>query len=469
MSRLFIDVASLIQWYGPPVGIARCQERFALHAREHLPGAVFTVFDPRIDRPRPIRDEFVDAVLAGRIKLYMGFFPVPGTARDHTADRVPAALQPLYWWVTRFRRKFALAMEQRRLAASTPQARARWAAIQDRVLTPKLRPMFEGAGGSRIDVPDIDDILLPPVELRPDDVTLALQSDWIHIDVAAVLDQRDAAGSRFVAICHDIIPLLFPQWFSDADVLAFRRHFEQVFARADRVLFTSRRTAEDVVSWCVENGIACAGHRIVPLGADTFPETVPAALPPPLEAGRFAVFVSTVEPRKNHAMLVEAWRGLLRDGTVSRTGFKLVFVGRKGWKMGDFFDTIANDPELAGTVIHLQGIGDDVLAALYRDAAFCLYPSIYEGYGLPPIEALARGKALIASTGGPIPELVGDFAICLDPGDTAAWEARMRAWMTGSDEPARLAARALRDYRAITWEESSRALFDAALSAERRA
>lgn len=468
MSRLFVDLASLIQWYGPPVGIARCQERFALYAREHLPGTVFTVFDPRINRPRPIREEFVDGVLAGRIRLYMGFFPIPGAARGHSADRVPASLRPLYWWITRFRRKLALSVELRRLAASTPRAGVRWAAIQDRLLTPKLRPLFEGAGGSRIDVPDIDDILLPPVELRPDDVTLAIQSDWIHIDVASVLAQRDAAGSRFVALCHDIIPLLFPQWFAESDVHAFRRYFEQVFARADRVLFTSRRTAEDVSSWCAENGIACADHRIVPLGADPFPETAPADLPQPFEAGRFALFVSTIEPRKNHAMLVEAWRGLVRDGTVARTGFKLAFVGRKGWMMGDFFDRIAADPELSGTLIHLQGIGDDVLAALYRDAAFCLYPSIYEGYGLPPIEALARGKALIASTGGPIPELVGDFAVCLDPQDTTAWETRMRAWMTGSDEPARLAARALRDYRAITWEESSRSLFDATLSAERR-
>ncbi len=465
MSRLFIDLASLIQWYGPPVGIARCQERFALHARRHLPGTVFTVFDPRINRPRPIREAFVDGVLAGRIKLYMGFMNVPGSARSHTIDRVPASLRPLYWWVTRFRRKLVLSLERRRLAAATPGARARWAAIQEALLTRKLRPMFEGTAGGRVDVPDIDDILLPPVQLGPGDITLAIQSDWTHTDIAAMLADRDAAGSRYVLLCHDVIPLMFPHWYSDSDVRSFRRHFEQAFSRADRVLFTSRRAAADALSWCAENGIRCADHRCVPLGADPFPATAPAGLLSPLVPGRFALYVSTIEPRKNHAMLVEAWRGLVRDGTVARTGFRLVFVGRKGWMMGDFFERIAADAELAGTVVHLQGIGDDVLAALYRDAAFCLYPSIYEGYGLPPIEALARGKALIASTGGPIPELVGDFAVCLDPHDTAAWQNRMRDWMTGSDEPARLAEQASRDYRAVTWEESARTLFDAALSA----
>lgn len=466
MSRLFIDLASLIQWYGPPVGIARCQERFAVHARRNVPGTVFTVYDPRIGRPRPIREEFVDGVLAGRIKLYLGFLPVPGSARRHAVDRVPERLRPFYWWATRFRRRLVLEIERRRLAAQSADARRRWSRLQEALLTPKLRPMFSGAAGSRVDVPDIDDLLLPPAELGPGDVTLAIQSDWTHTNAGAMLAQRDRSGSRYVALCHDVIPLMFPQWYSENDVRSFRRHFEQVFARADRVLFTSRRAAEDALSWCAANGIDCADHRCVPLGADPLPDAPPAGLPPPLEAGRFAVYVSTIEPRKNHAMLVEAWRGLVRDGTVARTGFKLVFVGRKGWMMGDFFDRIAG-PELAGSVIHLQDIADDVLAALYRDAAFCVYPSIYEGYGLPPIEALARGKALIASTGGPIPELVGDFAICLDPHDAAAWEARMRAWMTGSDEPARLAGRAARDYRAVTWEESARLLFEATLSAGR--
>ena len=464
MSRLFIDLASLIQWYGPPVGIARCQERFAVYARRNIPGTVFTVYDPRVEQPRPVRDEFVDGILAGTTKLYMGFLPVPGSARTHTIDRVPQGLRPLYWWVTRFRRKLVLEIERHRLAAASPQARARWAGLQETLLTPKLRPMFAGMDGRRVDVPDIDDLLLPPAELRPGDTTLAIQSDWTHTDVAGTLARRDRTGSRYVALCHDVIPLMFPQWYSENDVRSFRRHFEQVFSRADRVLFTSRRAAGDALSWCAANGIACAGHRCVPLGADLLPAAAPADLPRPLEAGRFAVYVSTVEPRKNHAMLVEAWRTLVRDGTVARTGFRLVFVGRKGWMMGDFFDRIAADPELSGTLLHLEGIGDDLLAALYRDAAFCLYPSIYEGYGLPPIEALARGKALIASTGGPIPELVGDFAVCLDPHDTAAWQARMRDWMTGSDEPAGLAAQALRDYRAVTWEESARLLFEAALA-----
>lgn len=463
MSRLFIDLASLVQWYGPPVGIARCQERYARYARDNLPGTVFTVFDPRINRPRPIREAFVDGVIEGRVKLYMGNLPIPGSARKHTIERVPQRLRRPYWWLTRFRRTLVLSLESRRLSARTPRARARWAAIQEALLTPKLKPMFEGVGGARLDVPDIDDLLLPPAELRPGDTTLAIQSDWTHTDVSAMLADRDRAGSRYVALCHDIIPLIFPQWYSEFDVRSFRRHFEQVFPRADRVLFTSRRSAADAAAWCAENGIACAEHRFVPLGADPFPATPPAELPAPLEAGRFAVFVSTVEPRKNHAMLVEAWRGLVRDGTVARTGFRLVFVGRKGWLMGDFFDRIAADPEISGTVVHLQGIGDDVLAALYRDAALCLYPSIYEGYGLPPIEALARGKALIASTGGPIPELVGEFAVCLDPHDTAAWQNRMRDWMNGSEEPARLAARAARDYRAVTWEEAARSLFEAAL------
>lgn len=467
MRRVFIDLASLVQWYGPPVGIARCLERFALHARRHVPGTVFTVFDPRIGKSRPIRDEFVDAVLDSRIKLYLGFMKVPGSVRRHSVERIPPSLVTPYWWVTRFRRKLVLWLERRRLSATSQHSAACWAAIQSPLVTDKLRPMLFQGDGRRVDVPNIDDLLLPPVQLGPDDIVLGIQFDWTHTDVAAILADRDAAGSRYVLLCHDVIPLLYPQWYSENDVISFRQHFEQAFARADRVLFTSRRVAQDALDWCAGNGIVCADHRRIPLGADPFPAEASGELPQSLEAGRFALYVSTIEPRKNHAMLVEAWRGLVRDGTVSKTVFRLVFVGRRGWKMGNFLEQIAADPELAGTIVHLEGIGDEVLARLYRDAAFCLYPSIYEGYGLPPIEALGAGKALIASTGGPIPEIVGDFAVCLDPGDRQAWQDRMRAWMTGSPEPARLAERALRDYLAVTWEGSAQALFDAALSAGR--
>lgn len=460
MTKTFIDITGLLYWYGSPVGIVRCQERYALYARRHLPDAVFTAFDPDLLCYRTIQDDEVDAVIAGKVKIYSGTVSLPGDVKKRFVNRLPRSLRGVFFWTTRFRRMLLLAIEQKRIAAPQRATRAGWAALQEKLTTPKYDRMFRLSDGHRIDVWTLDRLAGPPIAPAPGDRIVAMQFDWTLTDIAAVLALCRRTGATYVALCHDIIPIKFPEWFARHDVESFRRHFDRVFAGADLCIFTTRRTAEDARSYCSTINIALPDHRVVPLGADTIDAADGGArLPSPLKPGQYALFVSTIEPRKNHRMLANVWRRLAREGVTGEV--KLVFVGRNGWMMGDFPQTLATDPVLSKAVVHLEGIDDRVLGALYRDAAFCLYPPIYEGFGLPPIEALGHGKALLASSGGPIPEVVGDFAVCLDPLDDDAWYQRLRDWLTGSDEPRRLAERAAREFRVVTWEESARRFFEA--------
>lgn len=461
MGKIYVDLTSLGQWRGPVVGILRAQQRFAQYARANLPNAVFTVFDPRTARLRPIRTGRVDDIIEGTAKVQLDMLAAsPG--RRRTVDRLPPRLRETYWWITRFRRKLAFALERRRLDAGSERARDAWAALQRPLLrSARMRRSFTDVGGQRLDLPTIDQLAGAPIVLEGADVTVAIQNDWTHTDAAAILDARDRAGSRHVVLCHDVIPIKFPQWYSAEDVAVFTRYYDTVFQRADKVVFTTRCTWRDALEHCAAQGIALRPHAFVPLGSDAV-EAGAGALPEGLEPDRFALYVATLEPRKNHRMLTEAWRRLVRDGTVAASGFKLAFVGRTGWMVDELMRELRTDPLLKDSVVHLTGIGDDTLGAIYRDAAFCLYPSIYEGYGLPPVEALQRGKALIVSNGGSLPEVVGDFAVLLDPDDVAGWTDRMRAWMLGAPERMQLADRAGREYRAATWEESARLFFEAA-------
>ncbi len=127
------------------------------------------------------------------------------------------------------------------------------------------------------------------------------------------------------------------------------------------------------------------------------------------------MFVSTIEPRKNHAMLLNAWRELLDRGIPQAHDFKLVFVGREGWMVDEVMAALADRRVHHDTVLHLKGCDDDVLSALYANAAFCVYPSHYEGFGLPLVEGFARGRATIASSGGSLAEVAGGIANVLDP------------------------------------------------------
>jgi glycosyltransferase involved in cell wall biosynthesis len=172
------------------------------------------------------------------------------------------------------------------------------------------------------------------------------------------------------------------------------------------------------------------------------------------------LYVSTIEPRKNHRRLVEAWRRLAADG-VLRGGFKLVFVGRRGWMMDEFFAALEANPEYGRSILHLAEVSDEVLRSLYRGAAFTLYPSIYEGYGLPPVESLLAGTPVIASSGGALAEVVGGSGVILDPADTDGWHREMRrmiedtAYRASWEERARL-------HQPTSWDEAARRFFAAA-------
>ena len=102
--------------------------------------------------------------------------------------------------------------------------------------------------------------------------------------------------------------------------------------------------------------------------------------------------VSTIEPRKGHQLIYNVWLKLLAEGVPQKTGFKLVFVGRPGWKVEKLIDQLKNDARLGNSLQLLTSVNDDQLAALYDGAAFCLYPSVYEGYGLPVVEAFFQQK-----------------------------------------------------------------------------
>jgi len=118
----------------------------------------------------------------------------------------------------------------------------------------------------------------------------------------------------------------------------------------------------------------------------------------------------------------------------------------------------------ARIVVVRHGIEDDVLALFYANAAFCMFPSLYEGYGLPVVEAMQYGRPIIASNAGPVPELVDGLCPCLDPRDTAAWRDQIRAWIENPRAVATVADR-LKTYRPMTWDESASRFF-AAIDAE---
>jgi glycosyltransferase involved in cell wall biosynthesis len=266
---------------------------------------------------------------------------------------------------------------------------------------------------------------------------------------------------QFALLVYDLIPLRRPEWCDRGLVRLFRAWFENVLPLCDHVMAISQATATDVEAFARERGFRLP-RPVVPIpigtgfGTDLLePSLTPNRhLPPP---STYALIVSTIEARKNHLLLFRVWRRLLDDLPRDRVP-TLVFAGRIGWLVDDLMKQIANTDHLGGKLLLIQDPSDADLVALYQGCLFTLFPSFYEGWGLPVTESLAFGKPCIISNRTSLPEAGGKLARTFDPDNLSEAYNLIRAMI---DDPAGLAlweAQVRREFKPVPWSRTVDAL-----------
>ena len=183
---------------------------------------------------------------------------------------------------------------------------------------------------------------------------------------------------------------------------------------------------------------------VVPAGPATPARAGP--LPDGLAPG-FILAVGTIEPRKNYARLLVAYRELKRRGDVP----PLVFAGRPGWAYGSTLDDLMKEPG----VVYLGHVDEPTLSALYENAAVLACPSIYEGFGLPRLEAMAHGVPVVIGAAGSLPEVAAGAAVEVDPLDTAAIADGIERALHDEALRARLSEAGRRRSMDFTWENAA--------------
>ena len=262
---------------------------------------------------------------------------------------------------------------------------------------------------------------------RPPLERLLGRFDALHFSDWWAPPQR--GGVRATTI-HDLVPLRFPDWVPAATRRLHLAKYENAARTCDVVFVNSRFTADDVTETL---GIPSERIRVAHPGAG------PAFRPdgPVAELGRpYLLSVATREPRKNLGNLVTA-HGLL-GGEVG-----LALAGAEGWGADETGD--------ADSVVRLGYVADARLPELYRGAAAFVYPSRFEGFGIPVIEAMACGTPVVASSHPSLDEACGDAAVRADPESPEAIAEAIREALTRRDE---LAARGLEHARRFSWRRT---------------
>jgi glycosyltransferase involved in cell wall biosynthesis len=225
-----------------------------------------------------------------------------------------------------------------------------------------------------------------------------------------------AVARRRVVTIHDLTYKRFPELLQKETLINLEHHMQRELAHADAAICVSESTRQDLLAFYdIDPSRAVtvlSGLSISDTGQPT-PDTLP---------NKYILFVSTIEPRKNLEVLLDAFASLRERGAYDGA---LVVVGRVGWKSESIIPRLR-----APGVHHLDYVPPPQLASIYRNAELFVFPSIYEGFGFPLLEAMAYGIPSIAARSSSLPEIGGDAALYFAPRDSNALEAQMERALT---------------------------------------
>ncbi len=237
-----------------------------------------------------------------------------------------------------------------------------------------------------------------------------------------------------------------PQWFSRGFYVYYRFLVPRIVKSAERVVTISEFSKRELIELL---GVPAEKIRVIYCGVPAFKADEKS----PNRYGRYILAVSSIEPRKNLKNLILAYRRL------SHEGVKLVVVGsynERVFKKTELEGLIKDDENIVFTGY----LSDGELASLYRHALVFVYPSFYEGFGLPPVEAMAQGCPVVTSNVASLPEVCGDAALYVNPHDVDDIKRAIERVIT--DEPLReeLKNKGLKRAALFSWKTSARRLLD---------
>jgi glycosyltransferase involved in cell wall biosynthesis len=266
-------------------------------------------------------------------------------------------------------------------------------------------------------------------------------------------------SQKLVVTVHDVAFLVEPAWFPSRWRVVYQLGLRAAIRRADVIITPSRNTADDLIA---RTSLEPSLVHVIPhaAGVDALtvdPESVLARLNLPRA---YLLYVGTLEPRKNLVRLVQAYRRVAARGI----SHALVLAGPHGWRGGELLTEIARAGP--GQVVVPGPLSPTDLDAVFRGADLFVYPALYEGFGLPVLEAMARGVPTICSNSSSLPEVAGDSALGINPASVDSIAGAIEQVLTDPILAQRLREAGPRRARQFSWEETARLTLKAYESAQ---
>lgn len=294
---------------------------------------------------------------------------------------------------------------------------------------------------------------------HPDDILMLLDSSW-HADFFPVAEKLQQQGVSIVSVIYDLIPLTHPQFCDDPLVQVFDRWFEWIANTANGFIAISS-TIRDEVRDEVQRRLRSERadqlwFDFFHLGSELDPvdpsKLVRSAVKKLFTSGRsIYLMVSTIEPRKNHAYLLDAFERLWETDS----DVVLCFIGRIGWKNEHLIGRVKKHPQLKRHLFMFNDLSDVELEYCYSHAKALVFPSFVEGFGLPLVEAMQRGLPAMASDIPVFREIGGEYMSYFDLDRPDSLGRLIRQFEESGVFPA---ARTLADWSWLDWENSARQL-----------
>ncbi len=258
----------------------------------------------------------------------------------------------------------------------------------------------------------------------------------------------DAIAEKRVVAVHDLTYRKRPELLQEETLHNLERHMQRELSRADAVICVSHATRRDLIEeyaidpsrvFAVQNGVRA--ERVTPAAPDTLdlPE-------------RYILFVSTIEPRKNLDLLVDAFE-IVRDR--GQYAGDLVVAGRVGWKAERTADRLGAS-RWSASIHHLDYVPRHHLDEIYRRAGMFVLPSHYEGFGFPVLEAMSHGVPVVTTNISSLPEVGGDAALYFEPGDAAGLAAAIERLSSDDELRRRLIELGRRQVTRFDWSRAAR-------------